>query len=338
MGRLRVGLIGAGWVSQYHLRAWRRQASGAGVVAIADPNASALRARAAEFGIASVYENAETLVAEAQPDVMDICAPREVHADLVRLAASRGLAVICQKPLARDLAEAERLIADVGDRVPLMVHENWRFRDYYRRIKALLEQRAVGKLSLVQLEFQSSGMIPDKSGGRAALIRQPFLKILDRMLVAEILIHHLDTLRFLLGELDVVAATLTRSSDAIAGEDGAAISLRRRNDGLPIHIAAGLAVHGEPPLPADRLRILGSDGTIVLDRGRLRVTGAVDRSEDFDPEATYQGAYDSTIAHFVDGLAGQGTFETAPADNLKTLAIVEEIYAVASRGAPRGAN
>jgi hypothetical protein len=97
-------------------------------------------------------------------------------------------------------------------------------------------------------------------------------------------------------------------------------------------------VHGEPPLPADRLRILGSDGTIVLDRGRLRVTGSVDHSEDFDPEATYQGAYDSTIAHFVDGLGGQGTFETAPADNLKTLAIVEEIYAVASGSAPREAD
>jgi predicted dehydrogenase len=337
-GRLRVGLVGAGWVSQYHLRAWRRQAPHAEVVALADPNESALRARAAEFGVGAAYDSAEALVAGAHPDVLDICAPREFHADLVRFAASQGLAAICQKPLAITLGEAERLVADVAGRIPLMVHENWRFRDTYRRIRELLERHTVGDLFIVQLEFQSSGMIPDGSGARPALVRQPFLKTLDRMLIAEILIHHLDTLRFLLGEIDVMTATLTQSSDQIAGEDGAVLSLRRRNDGLPIHVVASLAVHGEPPLPSDRLRILGSDGTIVLDGGRLRTYGRVESIEDFDPATTYQGAYDNAIAHFVDCLGGQRTFETAPGDNLRTLAIVEEIYAVASRRSPKEVN
>jgi predicted dehydrogenase len=334
-GRLRVGLVGAGWVSQYHLRAWRRQSGRAEVVALADPRDVAGRTRAAEFGIRSVYSSGESLVAGASPDALDICAPREFHADLVRLAAAKGLAAICQKPLARNLSEAEQLVADVASRIPVMVHENWRFRDYYRRIKELLNVEAAGELRHVQVEFRSSGMLLDGEGRRPALVRQPFLSGLERMLVSEILIHHLDTLRFLLGEIDLVSANLSRSNDDIIGEDGAVLSLRRREDGLPVHVAASLAAHGEPPLPVDRLRVFGSHGTILLDGGRLQVRGQREILEDFDPETTYQGAYDSTIAHFVDRVVARGPFETSPEDNLKTLAIVEAIYAAAAQPGSR---
>ena len=60
-------------------------------------------------------------------DAVDVAAPREFHAEMVRMAARRGLAVLCQKPLAPTLAEAEALVAEVGGRCRLMVHENWRF-------------------------------------------------------------------------------------------------------------------------------------------------------------------------------------------------------------------
>ena len=50
---------------------------------------------------------------------------------VVRLAAQRGLPVLCQKPLAPALQEAIELAAEVKDQTRLMVHENWRFRGYY---------------------------------------------------------------------------------------------------------------------------------------------------------------------------------------------------------------
>lgn len=327
---LRVGIIGAGWVSRYHFRAWQRQSPEAVVVAVADPSGTNLSERAAEFGVESTFVDARSLVAGASPDVLDICTPREFHADLVRFAAACGLPAICQKPLACSLADAERLVADVGDRIPLMVHENWRFRKYYRRIAELQRREAIGELRHVRLDFLSSGMIADADGKRPALVRQPFLKTLDRMLIMEILIHHLDTLRFLLGEMEVRSARLFRSNDAIIGEDGAIVVLERREDGLPVHIVSSLAVHGEPPLPTDRLRVIGTEGMIVLNGARLEVTGCLASVETFDPDETYQGAYDAAIAHFVDGLRGDKAFETAPSDNLKTLAIVEAIYAAAS--------
>jgi predicted dehydrogenase len=324
--RRRVGIIGAGWVSEYHLPAWMKQSARAEVVAIADPSAQARAARSRAFGIARTYASAEAMLAEEALDAVDICAPREVHVELVRLAAQRGLDILCQKPLAPDYDQAAALVAELPEAIRLMVHENWRFRAYYRRLKAWLEEGIAGDIRQVQFEFFSSGMIADAEGNRPALVRQPFFRRQQRLLVMEVMIHHLDTLRYLLGELEVVAARLERSNDDIVAEDVASVVLRRLDDGAIVTVNANLAVHGAPPAPRDHLRIFGTQATLELYGSRLSARGRAEREEEFDADAVYQGAYDATIAHFLDGLDGRVVMETMPADNIKTLALVEDIY------------
>jgi predicted dehydrogenase len=324
--RRRIGIIGAGWVVDYHLPAWMKQSDRVDVVAIADPSASARAIRSIAFGIPRCYESASAMLEAETLDAVDICAPREVHADLVRLASTKGLDILCQKPLATDYDKAVALITGLPSSVRLMVHENWRFRAYYRRLKAWLEEGVAGDIRQVQFEFLSSGMIADARGDRPALVRQPFFRTQQRLLVMEVMIHHLDTLRYLLGEMEVVAARLERSNDEIVAEDIAAVVLRRRDDGVIITVHANLAAHGAPPAPRDHLRIFGTRATLELDGSRLAANGEVRRSEEFDADAVYQGAYDATIAHFLDGLEGRTAMETVPADNLKTLALVEDIY------------
>src|SRR6188768_2380453 len=129
---LRIGLVGAGMVSRHHLIAWRHITDRARVVAVADPSADNAARRAAEFGIPHTYPSAEAMLASVELDAVDIAAPREMHAPLVRLAAEKHLPVLCQKPLAPNLQEATALAAEVHDQTRLMVHENWRFRGYYR--------------------------------------------------------------------------------------------------------------------------------------------------------------------------------------------------------------
>ncbi|MFC5758967.1 Gfo/Idh/MocA family protein [Rhizobium sp. GCM10022189] len=324
--RRRVGIIGAGWVSEYHLPAWMKQSARAEVVAIADPAAQARAARSRAFGIARTYASAEAMLAEEALDAVDICAPREVHVELVRLAAQRGLDILCQKPLAPDYDQAAALVAELPEAIRLMVHENWRFRAYYRRLKAWLEEGIAGDIRQVQFEFFSSGMIADAEGNRPALVRQPFFRRQQRLLVMEVMIHHLDTLRYLLGELEVVAARLERSNDDIVAEDVASVVLRRLDDGAIVTVNANLAVHGAPPAPRDHLRIFGTQATLELYGSRLSARGRAEREEEFDADAVYQGAYDATIAHFLDGLDGRVVMETMPADNIRTLALVEDIY------------
>ena len=172
----------------------------------------------------------------------------------------------------------------------------------------------------------SPGVKANAEGQRPALVRQPFMRQLPRLLVFEVLIHHLDTLRFLFGELELVSAVLERTNAEIIGEDVANLLLRQCDGGAPVMVTANFAVHGAPKQPRDQLRIFGTRATLTVDGYRLNSIGAEEVSEDFDPDKTYQGAYDRTIAHFLDALAAGTPFETAPEDNLKTLELVEAIY------------
>lgn len=329
-GKLRVGIIGAGWVTQYHLRAWSALNDRVEIVAIADPSPEAREARMREFAVPKGYHDATQMLADGGLDAVDIAAPRAFHAELVRQAAEHGLAILCQKPLAPSLAEARELVAGLAPGIRLMVHENWRFRAYYREAATWLREGAVGTPFAARLALVTNGALPDAQGHYPALERQPFLRGERRMLVAEILIHQLDTLRMLLGPLTVKACAMSRTCPELIGEDTAIIQLAGQG-GLAVQIFATLAAHGHEPAAQDRLEILGPQGALVFEEGQLRLIGSAPRRQDFDLAATYQGSYDATIAEFVARLADGGEFETFPADNLETLALVEECYRLACR-------
>jgi len=195
-------------------------------------------------------------------------------------------------------------------------------------LRAWLEAGVVGEIVSIRLDFHSSGMIAGADGQRPALVRQPFFRSEERLLVMEVLIHHLDTLRSLFGEFDLHSARLGRSNDDILGEDSAILGLRRRGDGVPLQVSGNLAVHGAPPAPGDQLWIFGSAGTVHLDGSVLRLFGPRPQEMAFDPGASYQAAYDGAIAHFVSALARGRAFETSAGDNLETLRLVEAAYRV----------
>src|SRR5882672_4896335 len=298
---LRIGLVGAGMVSRHHLIAWASIADQARVVAVADPSADNAARRAAEFKIPQTYPKTEAMLAAAELDAIDIAAPREMHAPLVRLAAAKRLPVLCQKPLAPNLQEAAALAAEVEDQSRLMVHENWRFRGYYRDAAAWLREGRIGTIKQAQLTLLTSGVLPGPDGLCPALERQPFMRRERRMLVAEVVIHHLHTLRMLLGPLQVTAAQLSRSSDLLVGEDGAVIQLRADN-GAGVSVFASFAAHGHPAAQVDRLDILGDKGAIRLDGPQLTCSGASPKEQTYDLATEYQASYNRTIAHFVKSL------------------------------------
>jgi predicted dehydrogenase len=171
----------------------------------------------------------------------------------------------------------------------------------------------------------NSGLLPDAQGTRAALVRQPFFRHERRLLVAEVLIHHLDTLRVLLGDLTVTTARLGQICSDIAGEDNALIGLTS-GSGAAVTVFANMAAHGFPPTRPDEMLVLGSAGAIRLHENRLERFGRDPESLEYDLADCYQGSYDATIAHFVQAVLNGEAFETTPEDNLRTLRLVEDAY------------
>ncbi|HEX2114294.1 MAG TPA: Gfo/Idh/MocA family oxidoreductase [Alphaproteobacteria bacterium] len=324
---MRVGLIGAGMISHYHLIAWSRLGS-ARVVAICDPDRTRAEARAREFGIAAVYASAEDMLAHEALDALDIASPRERHAEQVRLAAARGVPALCQKPLVPTYEEAERLIAEVDGKCRLMVHENWRFRPFYRRTRQWIDERRVGSLRSAAMTVRGSGLIAGADGRFPALERQPFMRDVPRLAVTESLIHHIDVVRWLVGPLQVLAARIGRTCPVIKGEDRATIMMSSA-DGVPVLVDGDMAAPGYPPRAVERLELTGTRATILFEDKRLSLIGKDATMEAFDLAACYQASFDDCIRHFIECLLLDAPFETDPRDNLQTLRLVEDTYRLA---------
>ncbi|WP_426959341.1 Gfo/Idh/MocA family protein [Muricoccus radiodurans] len=324
MKPLRVALAGAGSIAPQHLIAWAR-VPGVTVAAIADPDLPRARERARDFGIPAAFADVAAML-EATPDLdaLDIAAPRELHAPLARLAAGRGLAVLCQKPLTPTLAESEALAADLAG-TRLMVHENWRFRAPYRQLRRWLDEGRLGTPTALSIYHRHSGFLADAAGRVPAVERQPFTATEPRLMVAESLIHHLDAARWLMGPLELLGARLQRLSPHAAGET-AATMLFSTPAGTPVLIEGHGACPGFPSRASDGVVLAGQRATARLDKGELTLIGAEEETHRFTAEVASQTGFDGCIAHFAERLRDGGPFETAPADNLETLRLVEAVY------------
>src|SRR6266511_760098 len=325
---LKVALAGAGMISGYHLVGWRNLGERVRVVAVCDPDAAKAAKRAKEFSIPHIYRDGDAMFAAEVIDALDVASPRQTHAGWVDAAAARGIDVLCQKPLTPTFAESEALVQRVQGKCRLMVHENWRFRPWYRDLKRWIEAGELGDVLLARMSMITSGMLADASGRRPSFERQPFMQHEERMMIAEVLIHHLDVMRFLCGDLRVVAARAAHTVADVRGETLAAIFLETAS-GAPVEVSGTMAAPGYPSRPPDRLEIVGSKASATFTDSELCLLGAVPRSQSYDKDRGYQASFDAVIAHFVDCLESGAPFETDAAENLATLRLVEDAYAAA---------
>jgi len=326
--KLRIGLVGAGMISFHHLIAWSRD-DRVEVVAVCDPDLEHARRRAAEFSIPHVYAGIDAMLAELKIDAVDIASPRDTHITLVEAAAAKGIDVLCQKPLAPSFEGGAALAERVGGAIRVMVHENWRFRPWYRRLKQWLVGGSAGRLLQVDMATLSSGLLVNAAGVRPILERQPFMGHETRLMIAEVMIHHIDTLRWLFGPLKLQHAKTAHTVPEVAGET-LAFMLFETEEGVPVVLRGALDAAGYPERTLDRLEIVGTGTSAMLDGTAIRYSGAEVRQDSFEFERDYQASFDAVIRHFVDGILSGAPFETDIADNLETLRLVEEAYAMAA--------
>lgn len=331
MSKLRVAIIGAGAISSFHLTGWKAE-NRAELVAICDLDSARAQAQAAAFGVPAVFTEAAEMLAAIQPDALDIVTPVGTHADLVRLAAEHRVDVMCQKPMCATVAEAETLVADIAERVRFMVHENYRFRPHYAELATRVRQGEIGRLRHARLVVRSSSVHDYPGKVPWLLARQPYLATFGRLLVFEFLIHQLDALRAIVGEMRVTAARLSRLNPELKGEDTALIALEcvsGPHAGALIEIDACISALGYPGLPRDRLELIGDADTIRFDVDHITRLSMPQVSTHHDLDVNYQACFNGAIAAFVTGLVDGTAFPTDRLDNLETLKLMEAVYRIA---------
>ncbi|MFO1021829.1 MAG: Gfo/Idh/MocA family oxidoreductase [Planctomycetales bacterium] len=338
MKQLRGVCIGAGYFSQFHLEAWARIPE-VEIAGLCDVDPQRAEERAQEFGIGETFTRAEEAIEKLQPDFVDIITRSETHGELVELAAKRGIAVICQKPLAPDFDACRRLVESAEQAgVPLMVHENFRFQPWHREMKRLIESGVIGD-QLHSLHFRSRP--GDGWGADAYLARQPYFREMPRFLVFETGVHIIDTFRFLGGEINETYAILRRLNAGIRGEDAGLLTFRFANGAVGVWDAnrynEGTAA--DPRLTFGELLIEGNGGSLRLypdGRITLQSLGYPEKEHTyFWEQRSYAGdCVHAVQRHFIEQLLLGGEFETSGRKYLRTLEVQEAVYRSAAENRP----
>ena len=160
----RIGLIGAGWITEVHAAGWRAAADRSTVVGVADIDADSAARLASQFDAAS-FTDYRQMLDETRPDAVDICVPPHLHLPIVSEAARRGIHVLCEKPIARDLDEADQIgsAIDQAGIVYVPAHDTV-FYPTIRRAREYLERSDLGALSFIRSWECDTDVMPSRFG------------------------------------------------------------------------------------------------------------------------------------------------------------------------------
>ena len=333
--RLKAVGIGAGYFARFQYDAWARIPQ-VNVAAICDSVEGKARAMADQFAVPRIYTDWKEMIDRERPDFVDIITPPPAHEEMCAFAAQRGVHIVCQKPLAPTF-EAARGIVETAEAtgVRLMVHENFRWQPWYRKIKEIQQARTIG--DFIHIHFLMR--MGDGWGENAYLDRQPFFRDYPRLLIYETGVHFIDTFRYLLGEVTEVYARLRRLNPVIKGEDTGQLFLTFESGATAIWDANR---YNEVESPSPRytfgaMRVDATAGHLTMDtESNIRIKplgqpgGDVEycrNNVNFAADCVY-----FLQRHFVDRMLSGREFESSARDYLNTVRVVEAVYESSETG------
>jgi predicted dehydrogenase len=297
-----------------HAAGWAAAgAAPAGFLAQSQAEAAGL---AGQYG-AQVYPDLAALLADV--DVLDICTPTDRHAELALAAAAAGRHVVCEKPLARTLADGRAMI-DACHRagVQLLVGHVVRFFPEYALARRRVAEGAVGRPAVLRLArgsarpaWSAGGWLLDeaRSGG----------------LLLDMMIHDYDYARWVAGEVVQVYARRVAGARPDAGLDYA-LAILTHAGGAISHIAGSWAY--PPPTFRTSLEIAGDAGLITHDSAAsapietlLRREAGPDSAAVLPGSPLSEDPYTTQIKAFRAALSGGPPPPVTAADGLAALQI-----------------
>jgi predicted dehydrogenase len=324
---LGIGIVGCGdIVRRCHLPAYR--AAGLRVLAVTDVDPRRARALAEDFGIAAVAADAAALVTTPGVAIVDIAVPPTFQPGIVSLAAAAGRHMLCQKPLALDIATVREMVA-LAERsgVRLAVNQQLRWSAGIRASRDLISRGAIGRPTGARFTI---------SGG-ADWSPWPWLREAPRLEAMVHGIHYLDAIRSLFGDPERITSIHGRAPGQldVAGETRTTTILEYADGRQAVLVVDTDDPHG-PPL--GEMRFTGTEGTLAGTIGlsydppdgrpdslALHVAGEQPVTFAFDTR-WFPDAFLGPMVDLMDAVATDREPTTSGTDNLRTIAVVLAAY------------
>jgi predicted dehydrogenase len=334
-----VAVVGAGNIGRQHIARIRAH-PGARLLAIADPAVPAA-ALARELSL-PLFPDLASLLAELRPDGVVIASPNDRHADDTVLALRAGIPVLVEKPIAHTVEAARRIVeAEARSGVPVLVGHHRRHSAAVAKAREVLASDPLGRIVAVQ---STTWFRKPEPYFEAAWRRAPGAgPLLTNM------IHDVDLMRHLVGEIVEVRALASNRVRGFAVEDTAAAIATFASGAVGTFLVCDTAASpwswettsGEDPVyprqAEDCYRITGTQGALAMPSLTLwRYETRPDWHEPLPHRRIPYDEYDpltAEFAHFVNVVAG-ATPLVGAADAARSLGVIEAIRASAESGAP----
>jgi UDP-N-acetyl-2-amino-2-deoxyglucuronate dehydrogenase len=291
------GIVGTGVIAAMHADAIAAL-PGARLVAITDTEAGSAAAFAAARG-GTAEPHLDALLARADVDVVCVCVPSGLHAEVGVRAAQAGKHLVVEKPIDVTLAAADRLIEAARTAgVALTVISQHRFDSGLIETKRLLSDGALGPLVLgeARTKWYRGQAYYDSAPWRGT-------SAMDGGSLLNQGVHYVDLLRWCMGPVAEVTALCTTQAHQIEVEDTALAILRFTSGAVGTIMSSTAAFPGFP----QRLEITGTSGTVILEDGHIvrRAFGKDARPGHDRPGHDRPGAAADPVALDVSGHAAQ---------------------------------
>ncbi|MFE9100734.1 Gfo/Idh/MocA family protein [Actinomadura geliboluensis] len=289
-----VGMVGHAFMGRAHSQAWRSVGPFFGppltpvMTALAGRSADRARAAAAALGWASIETDWKELLRRDDVQLVDICTPGDSHAEIAVAALDAGKHVLCEKPLANSVAEAEAMAA-AADRarergIRSMVGFNYRRVPAVTLARRLVDEGRVGTVRHVRAQY-----LQDWLADPAA----PFTWRMDRDKagsgsLGDIGAHIIDTAQFITGQSLIGVSALMDTfvperpvpggGTARVTVDDAALFIGRTDGGALASFEATRFATGRKN--SLRIEVSGSSGALSFDLESLNELWFYDRTED----------------------------------------------------------
>lgn len=347
-----VGIIGLGF-GRAHIPAF--QASGCRVVALCQRDQTAAKPVANRYGVPQVFARWEEMLERATPEIVVIATPPALHHAIALAALARGAHVLCEKPLAMTVAEAQAM-ADAAARAGCraMTSFNWRFTAAMQELHARVADGAVGRVFHLALRWLGARWAAETAAATWRMDRAQA----GHGVMGDMGVHLIDLVRWNFGEWRRLTAHAgiaypSRSAPGLSqppdAEDYCTV-LGELDSGAQVTLTASRVAHGASE---HTLEAFGTRGAVSYRvtrenprwyEGELRVStggGLEPVTPRTRPAPVGDGdALDVTgstliaplVKHFLDGIRTGATPSPSFADGLRAQAVLDAVLESASNG------
>lgn len=342
-----VAVIGVGNISGCHIAAYKKNPH-VNLVAFCDINEKTLARRGEEWGVTSLYTDVDEMLAKEKIDAVSVCTWNAAHAAMTIKALKAGKHVLCEKPMALNVAEAEEMarVAKETGKI-LMIGFVCRYREATKIAKEFIDGGALGDVYLAEAKYLRRHGNPggwfcvkEYSGGGPLI---------------DLGVHMIDLVRYLTGKPKAVAvygATFKKlgtrpgikddkgyhpSADAFGGkcdvEDVALADIRLEN-GAVLHVETSFCLNIERE--EEKVAIYGTKGGADLTHELALYTEQngylVNTTLATPTPADFSKMFENEIDHFIDCVEN-GKKPISPAeDGVEIMKIIDAIYRSAESG------